>query len=125
MRNEEARRQGNGGGASEGDHQDRAEASFNPSTKQRTGRKPTLEEPVEIAKFWKNRKGDAVIVALTSYQGYNLVDLRTHFTNKEGKLQPTPKGLSVAVLRLPDLAKAVNAALKKAAELGLIREDAE
>jgi hypothetical protein len=80
----------------------------------------TLPEPVEIAKFWRNRKGEAVIVCLREYEGRVLIDCRVHFTNKEGKLQPTSKGLSLVVLRLPDLAKAVNAALAKAQELGLL-----
>jgi hypothetical protein len=28
-----------------------------------------LPEPIEIAKFWKNRKGEAVIVRLSEYEG--------------------------------------------------------
>jgi Transcriptional Coactivator p15 (PC4) len=87
-------------------------------------RKPTLDDPIEIAKFWKNRQGEAVIVTLSTYEGRNLVDLRTHFTNKEGKLNPTPRGLSIVVLRLPELAAAVNKALAKARELGLLDPEA-
>jgi hypothetical protein len=60
------------------------------------------------------------VVTLSTFEGRNLVDLRQHFMNKEGKLQPTQKGVAMVVLRLPDLAKAVNAALSKARELGLI-----
>jgi hypothetical protein len=77
-------------------------------------------EPVEIAKFWRNRRGEAVIVCLREYEGRVLIDCRVHFTNKEGKLQPTSKGLSLVVLRLPDLVRAVTKALAKAKELGLL-----
>ena len=80
----------------------------------------TLPEPVEIAKFWKNRKGEAIVVSLKTYNGRNLIDVRQNFTNEEGKLQPTAKGVVMVVLRLPELAAAVNKALAKAKELGLI-----
>jgi hypothetical protein len=86
--------------------------------------RPTLPEPViEIAKFWRNRRGEAVIVCLREYEGRALIDCRVHFTNKEGKLQPTSKGLSLVLARLPDLAKAVTKALAKARELNLIDGD--
>jgi hypothetical protein len=86
-------------------------------------RRVSLPEPVEIAKFWKNRRGEAVIVSLREYEGRALIDCRVHFTNKEGRLQPTSKGLALVVLRLPDLAKAINQALKQARELGLLPDD--
>ena len=31
--------------------------------------RPTLAEPVEIAKFWKNRRHDAIVVSLSTYEG--------------------------------------------------------
>jgi hypothetical protein len=80
-----------------------------------------LPEAVEVAKFWCNRHGEAVIVCLREYQGRALIDCRVHFTNREGKLQPTNKGLSLVRARLPDLAKAK--ALVKAQELGLLDSD--
>ncbi len=83
--------------------------------------RPTLDEPVVISKFWKNRRHDAVIVSLSTYEGQNLVDLRT-YTMKKGRLVPTPKGLAIVVLRLPELQKAVTKALAKARELGLLDE---
>jgi len=83
-------------------------------------RRATLSEPIEVAKFWKNRKGEAIIVTLKSFEGRPIVDIRTHFTTKEGKFQPTTKGLALMVLRLPDLAKAINKALARAQQLGLL-----
>jgi Transcriptional Coactivator p15 (PC4) len=86
-------------------------------------RRRALDEPVIVHQFWKNRRHDAVVVSLTTFEGHNLVDVRQHFMNKEGKLQPTQKGLAIVVLRLPDLAKAVTKALAKARELGLIDDE--
>jgi hypothetical protein len=80
----------------------------------------TLQEPIEIAKFWRNRKGEAVIVQLREYKGRTLIDCRVHFTDKEGKLQPTHKGLTMLLGKLPELSKALAKAEKKAAELGLL-----
>jgi hypothetical protein len=83
----------------------------------------TLDEPVIISQFWKNRRHDAVVTTLSTFEGRNLVDIRTHVMDRKGCLVPTPKGLSIVVLRLPELAKAVNEALAKARELGLIEEE--
>jgi hypothetical protein len=85
----------------------------------------TLTEPIEVAKFWKNRKGEAIIVTLKNFEGRSIIDIRTHFTTKDGKLQPTSKGLALMALRLPELSKAINAALAKARTLGLIDDEAE
>ena len=82
----------------------------------------TLPEPVEIAKFWKNRRHDAIVVSLSTYEGRNIVDVRMH-AMKDGRLLPTTKGVAMVVLRLPDLAKAINKALVKARELELIEAD--
>ena len=73
----------------------------------------TLEDPT---------RHDAIIVSLSTFEGRNLVDLRMH-AMKEGRLVPTPKGLAMVVRRLPQLAKAINAALAKAQELGLLDSD--
>ena len=82
----------------------------------------TLDEPVVISKFWKNRRHDAIIVSLSTFEDRNLVDLRMH-AMKEGRLVPTPKGLAMVVRRLPELAAAVMKALEKARELGLLESD--
>ncbi len=82
----------------------------------------TLPEPVEIAKFWKNRRHDAIVVSLSTYEGKNIVDVRMH-AMKKGRLLPTPKGVAMVILRLPELAKAVTKALAKAKELGLLPDD--
>jgi Transcriptional Coactivator p15 (PC4) len=83
----------------------------------------TLPEPVEVAKFFKNRSKDVIVVSLSTFEGHNLVDVRQHFHNDKGQMRPTSKGVAMVVLRLPDLAKAINKALAKAQELGLIDSD--
>jgi hypothetical protein len=85
-----------------------------------TTRRPTLDAPVIVDRFWKNRRKDAVVVTLSTFQGQDICDLRTHYMDKTGRLQPTPKGLCIVVRRLPDLAVAVNKAMAKARELNLI-----
>ncbi|MDA9415704.1 hypothetical protein XH81_12750 [Bradyrhizobium sp. CCBAU 25360] len=83
-------------------------------------RKPELAEPVVVDQFWANRRLDAIIVDLSTYQGHNLVNVRKHAMDRDGKLKPTPKGVAIKIARLPDLAKAINKALAKARELGLL-----
>jgi Transcriptional Coactivator p15 (PC4) len=83
----------------------------------------TLPEPVEVAKFFKNRRKEVIVVSLSTYEGHNLVDVRQHFHNDKGQMRPTSKGVAMVVLRLPDLAKAVNKAMAKAKELGLLADD--
>jgi hypothetical protein len=48
-----------------------------------------------------------------------VVDVR-QYAMQGGRLKPTHKGISFVVLRLPQLAKAINLALKKARELNLL-----
>jgi Transcriptional Coactivator p15 (PC4) len=80
-------------------------------------RRPTLAEPVEIAKFWKNRRRDAaIVVSLSSYEGHDLVNVREHFVGSDGCMRPTPKGTAMVVARLPALAKAVTKALHRGCE---------
>jgi Transcriptional Coactivator p15 (PC4) len=83
-----------------------------------------LTEAVEISKFWRNRKGDAVIVRLSPYEGHDLIDIRSWYTSTYGKLAPG-KGLSCAVRHLPELAAALNRALVEARTLGLIDGEAK
>jgi hypothetical protein len=76
--------------------------------------------PVVVDKFWRNRLGESIVVQLREYEGRVLIDVRVHYTDANGKTQPTVKGVSCVVLRLPDLAKAINKAVQKARELGLL-----
>jgi hypothetical protein len=79
-----------------------------------------LHQPVILSKFWRNRGGEAVIIQLREYEGVALVDIRVHFTDRDGKLAPTPKGLSCSVRKLPDLVKGLTKALERAIDIGLL-----
>jgi Transcriptional Coactivator p15 (PC4) len=83
-------------------------------------RRRTLDEPVIVDKFFKNRRKDVIVISLKTYEGVNLVDVRQFVPNESGQDRPTGKGVAMVVRRLPDLAVAVNKALAKARELGLI-----
>jgi hypothetical protein len=81
--------------------------------------RPTLASPVTIAEWWRNRSGQSIRISLSTYQGKNLVDVRTWAT-VDGKLKPTTKGLAVEVRHLPRLTAAFAKACDQARELGLI-----
>src|SRR5262245_43394727 len=78
----------------------------------------SLAEPVVIAEWWKNRRGESIRVQLSTYEGRNLADVRTWYT-EEGRLKPG-KGFAAEVKHLPRLAAAITKAEAKARELGLI-----
>lgn len=78
--------------------------------------------PIIVSRFWRNRKHDAIVTTIKEYEGRVLVDVRTYCMNR-GRLVPTPRGISLVILRLPDLAKAINRALKKARALGLLDDE--
>jgi hypothetical protein len=78
-----------------------------------------LEETVEIAEWPRNRKGQAVRVALRPYNGFPLVDIRTWWTGDDKILHPG-KGVSLPISNLPQLAAAISKALERAKALGLL-----
>lgn len=82
--------------------------------------KPTIPEPIIVAQFFKNRRKDIIRATLKTYEGTPLIDLRQFYTDKEGKVQPSGKGIAVHVRRLPELLDALRKAHAKAIELGLI-----
>jgi hypothetical protein len=93
-------------------------------TKKNRVQRPGIPEPVIVSDFWANRRGESVRVQLREFEGRPLIDVRKHFTNGEGKLQATKKGLALAIARLPELAAAINQALAKARTLGLLADGA-
>jgi Transcriptional Coactivator p15 (PC4) len=86
--------------------------------------RPTIPEPIEIAKFWKNRRrAESVHVTLSEFEGHVLINVRVYATGSDGIDHPTPKGIAMAVRKLPELAGALAKAETKARELGLIDDD--
>ncbi|MCA1414469.1 transcriptional coactivator p15/PC4 family protein [Bradyrhizobium sp. NBAIM20] len=91
-----------------------------------SARKLELAEPVVVDRFFSNRRKDVITTTLQTYKGHALVDVRKHVHDKEGKIYPTAKGITMKVTRLPDLSNAIARAVEKARELGLLDgEDAE
>jgi hypothetical protein len=91
-----------------------------------TAKPPPLAEPIEIAKFWKNRQRNIAIVAsLREHEGHNLIDIREYFTDQAGCMRPSTRGLAMVVRRLPELSKALRKALETARALNLLPEDGE
>jgi hypothetical protein len=89
-------------------------------------RRVILTEPVPIAKFWKNRgRNESLHVALSEYEGHNLINVRIYSTGTDGIDRPTPKGIAMSVRKLPELARALAKAEAKARELGLIDDEAD
>jgi hypothetical protein len=81
-----------------------------------------LTEPLIVSRFWRDRAHNAIVTELATFQGKNVVDVRM-YSMHGGRLKPTFKGVSLSVLRLPDLARAVNKALRQAKDLGLLPDD--
>lgn len=87
---------------------------------------PTLTEPVEIAKFWKNRaRVESLHVSLSEYEGHALINVRIYATGTDGVDRPTTKGVAMSIRKLPELARALVLAETRARELGLLADESE
>jgi hypothetical protein len=84
--------------------------------------RPGLREPIEVGKFFKNRKGDVVVVQIKEYEGFVFCDIRQFFQDETGVSRPSKKGIAIGLRRLEDLAGLIDRTLAKARELGLIPE---
>jgi Transcriptional Coactivator p15 (PC4) len=76
-----------------------------------------LTEPLIVGEWRKNRGGQSIRVRLSTYEGHNLIDVRTWHT-ADGRLVPG-KGFACGVRHLPRLIDALTTALDKARELNL------
>jgi hypothetical protein len=63
--------------------------------------RPKLSEPIEVGKFFKNRKGDIVVVQLKEYEGVAFCDVRQFFTDDNGITRPTKRGVAVGFTASP------------------------
>jgi hypothetical protein len=79
-----------------------------------------LAEPIVIGKFFKNRKGDFIVVQIKQFERGTFLDIRQFFTGDDGKSLPTKKGIAVGLHKLDELAGLINKAIAKARELGLL-----
>jgi hypothetical protein len=91
-----------------------------------TSKPAPLEQTIEIAKWWKNRRRDtAILVSLSSFEGSNLVQVREHFIGSDGRMRPTTKGVAMVVRCLPEFSRAMRRALETARELNLLPEGSD
>lgn len=84
-------------------------------------KRPTLAEPIEIAKFWKNRRRvESLHVSLSEYEGHALINVRIYATGADGIDRPTTKGIAMGIRKLPELVMALAKAETTARERGLL-----
>jgi Transcriptional Coactivator p15 (PC4) len=79
-------------------------------------------EPIVVGKFWKNRKGDMIVVAIKSYEGIVFCDVRQFFQNDAGVSCPTKKGIAISLRKLGELVDLLEKTISRAHELGLLNE---
>jgi len=85
---------------------------------------PIAEDaPIEIHKMWRDRSGNALVFSLKSYRGRAFFDLRTFYTDQDGVLKPTAKGVTASPSKLPEIFKAIVKTVDRARELGLIDDE--
>ena len=82
----------------------------------------TLAEAIIVDQWWQTRNGKAIRIQLSTWQGKNLVDLRS-WDSEQGRLKPSKKGLACEVKHLPRLAKALDRVVETARSLHLIDAD--
>ena len=86
----------------------------------------TLAEPIEVAKFWKNRRrNESLRISLSEYEGHPLINVRIYATGTDGIDRPTTKGVAMGIRKLPELAAGLAKALERARDLGLLEGPAE
>jgi hypothetical protein len=85
---------------------------------------PDHPEPIMIAEWPLNNRGEAVRVTIDNYKGTWLISVRKWFKADDGQMRPG-KGLAMGAKNLPPLAAAIEQALATARERGLIPADQE
>ena len=49
---------------------------------------------IDVAKIWKNKK-ECIRIFIDEYKGTTFINCRVYFTNAQGDLCPTPKGIAL------------------------------
>jgi len=57
----------------------------------------------------KKNSRESIVISQTEFKGNDLVDMRIFFTNKDGDLSPTKKGLSIRLEKLDELVATLSA----------------
>jgi hypothetical protein len=88
-----------------------------------SARRPTLPEPITIEQWWKNRGGEVVRLELSTYEGRNILNLRTWRADRGGIMRPG-MGFACSTKHLPKLAAVFAKAVARAKDLGLLDDEA-
>lgn len=81
-------------------------------------------EPILIAE-WPLTRGDIARVAIRSFKGTWLIDIRKWFETADGQLHAGPKGISLSLKHLRRMNVALEEAISVAGARGLISADEE
>ena len=57
----------------------------------------------------KKNSRESIVISQTEFKGNDLVDIRIFFTNKDGELSPTKKGITVRLENLDELVTTLSA----------------
>ena len=57
----------------------------------------------------KKNSRESIVISQTEFKGNDLVDIRIFFTNKDGELSPTKKGITVRLENLDELVATLSA----------------
>jgi hypothetical protein len=76
-------------------------------------------KPVVVGELALNSR-DVLRVTLGEYEGRRTIDCRKFYKTDDGVLRPSPKGLTMAIDRLPALADFITDALNRARAEGLL-----
>jgi hypothetical protein len=81
-----------------------------------------MSEPAIIAE-WELNGRESLRVELHEFKGTQIIGIRKWFSGSNGSMAPGKDGINLSLKHLPRLAAAVNDALSKAREDGLITAD--
>jgi Transcriptional Coactivator p15 (PC4) len=77
------------------------------------------QKPIRIAE-WKRSPKEQIRIILRQFAGRNVIELRTWWTDQNGKERPGRHGITLDVSHTPKLAKEFNRARRIATRRGLL-----
>ena len=64
----------------------------------------------------KKNRNESIVVSQTDYKGFDLVDIRTFFTDASDELMPTKKGITIRLEKVDELIAALTKISQKEGE---------
>ena len=89
--------------------------------------RPSLPEPIPIAKLWKSPRNrtQTIVIAIKQYEGHPFLDCRIFDTNAQGQSVPTQRGITVGMAQLPEFVAGIGKAVEKAREIGVLKTEGD